>query len=161
MKKIIVAAMTEERVIGSDGDIPWHYPKDLKHFKELTMGSPVVMGRKTFFSLPEQYRPLPGRKNIIISNSDPELPENVFLAKGLEEAWEKAGEKSDKVFIIGGSSIYRQTLNEADEMELTIIHENYEGDRYFPDWDENDWVKIREKEEGDLSFLTYRSSSKS
>lgn len=160
MKKIIVAAMTEERVIGKDGDIPWHHPEDLKRFKQLTMGSPVIMGRKTFFSLPAEYRPLPGRKNIVLSRSNPDLPEDVALAENLEAAWDEAG-KAEEVFIIGGSSIYSQTLEEADRMELTLVHEEHEGDTYFPEWNEKRWIETQRQEKEQLSFLSYVSSSSS
>ncbi|MFT4867848.1 MAG: dihydrofolate reductase [Candidatus Nanohaloarchaea archaeon] len=152
MEKIIIAAVTENRVIGKDGDIPWHFPEDLKHFKEKTTGHSVIMGRKTYFSLPEDYRPLPNRKNIVLSRSNPDLPESVELAESLEEAWEKAGQKA---FIIGGSGVYEQTLEEADKMVLTRIHEEYEGDTYFPEWNEENWKEVERDDQGALSFVKY------
>lgn len=156
MKKIIVAAMAENRVIGKNGDIPWHYPEDLKHFKELTMDHPVVMGRKTYFSLPEDYRPLPGRKNIVLTHSKPDVPDEVSVANSFEEAWNIAEETGkDRVFIIGGASIYEQTLDEADKMILTHVHKEYEGDTYFPEWNEDDWEEVERDDREELSFATY------
>lgn len=152
MEKIIIAAVAENGVIGRDGDIPWHYPEDLKHFREKTTGESVIMGRKTYFSLPEDFRPLPDRKNIVLSRSEPDLPENVSQAGSLEEAWDIAGEKA---FIIGGSNVYEQALGEADRMILTEIHQEYEGDTYFPEWNEDDWEEIERNEGDEMDFIEY------
>ncbi len=154
MNKIIIAALSENNVIGKNGDIPWHYPEDLKHFKKTTMGNPVIMGRKTFESLPEDFRPLPGRENIVLTRSGVDN-KNVTQANSLEEAWKKASEESDKTFVIGGESIYRQALPEADEMVLTRIHEEYDGDTVFPDWDEDSWKEVERDDREDLSFIKY------
>jgi dihydrofolate reductase len=156
MRKIIVAAMDQDNLIGSGGEIPWHYPEDLKHFREVTEGYPVVMGRKTYFSLPEGFRPLPDRDNIVLSRSDIDLPERVEKAESLEDAWELAGKYSDTVYIIGGAGVYAQTLDEADEMVLTFIHDSFEGDTYFPDWNEENWEEIDREDTEELSFVTYR-----
>lgn len=155
MEKIIIAAVSENRVIGKDGDIPWHHPEDLKHFKEKTTGHSVIMGRKTYFSLPEDYRPLPNRKNIVLSRSKPKLPEDVELANSLEEAWDIAEEFGDKAFIIGGANIYEQTLDKADKIVLTKIHEEYEGDTYFPKWEEENWQEVDRDDRDELSFIEY------
>lgn len=156
MEKIIIAAVSENRVIGKDGDIPWYYPEDLKHFKQKTTGHSVIMGRKTYFSLPEDFRPLPNRKNIVLSRSNPELPESVELANSLDEAWNRADKNSSKAFIIGGAGIYSQTLEEVDKMILTEIHEEYEGDTYFPDWSEDNWEEKKRDDREELSFVEYR-----
>lgn len=156
MEKIIIVAVSENGVIGKDGDIPWHYPEDLKHFKEKTTSHSVIMGRKTYFSLPKNYRPLPNRKNIVLSRSDPELPDEVELANSLEEAWGIAEEFSDKTFIIGGANIYEQTLDKADKIVLTRIHEEYEGDTYFPDWEEENWQEVERQDKEELSFIEYK-----
>lgn len=155
MEKIIVVAVSENGVIGKDGDIPWYYPEDMKHFKEVTMENPVLMGRKTFESLPEDYKPLPGRTNIVLTRSNPELPEEVEKAQKLEEAWEIADSKGDRCFIIGGEGVYRQTLDEADRMILTRIHQSYEGDTYFPDWEEENWKETERDEREELTFIEY------
>lgn len=156
LQKIIIAAVSENRVIGKDGDIPWYYPEDMEHFREKTTGHPVVMGRKTYESLPEDFRPLPDRTNIVLTRSDPDLDESVEIANSLENAWSIAGENSGKVYIIGGSNIYKQTIDEADKIVLTRIHQEYEGDTFFPEWDEKNWKEISREVREDLSFVEYR-----
>ncbi len=155
MKKVIVAAVSENGVIGRDEDIPWYFPEDLKHFKEVTLNNPVVMGRKTFESLPEDYKPLPDRTNIVLTRSGPDLPESVKVVNSLEDAWSTAEKFGETVYVIGGSSIYRQVLDEADKMVLTRIHDHYEGDTFFPDWNTEDWELVEEDNRGELSFLEY------
>ena len=158
MQKIIIAAVAENDVIGKDGDIPWHYSEDMKHFKQKTTGHSVIMGRKTYFSLPEDFRPLPNRKNIVLSRSEPELPESVELANSLDEAWEKAEEYSNKAFIIGGAGVYKQAMQEADRMILTEVHEEYEGDTFFPEWSKDDWEELKRDDREELSFVEYRKT---
>ncbi|MFB6203633.1 MAG: dihydrofolate reductase [Candidatus Nanohaloarchaea archaeon] len=156
MEKVIIAALDEDRVIGKDGDVPWHYPEDVKHFRETTMGSPVVMGRKTYESLPEDYRPLPGRTNIVLTRSGKDYGEETRKAGSLEEAWEEAEKTGeDTVYIIGGESVYRQTLEQADRMVLTEIPGEHDGDTYFPDWDGEDWRETSRDDIGDLSIVEY------
>jgi len=156
MEKVVIAAVSENGVIGRNGEMPWYFPEDLKHFKEKTMGFPVVMGRKTFESLPEKHRPLPGRTNIVLTRSEPELDESVKLVNSLEDAWRKAEETGkEKLFIAGGANIYRQTLPEADKILLTRIHDRYEGDTFFPDFDEDSWELEKKDERKELSFLEY------
>lgn len=154
LEKIIVVAVSENGVIGKDGDIPWHFPEDMKHFKNTTMGNPVVMGSNTYRSLPEDYTPLPGRENIVLTRSGIE-DESVDEANSLEEAWEIADKYSDKVFIIGGASIYEQTLEDADRMILTRIHEEYDGDTFFPDWNQKNWKEVERDDRKELSFIEY------
>ncbi|PSH02148.1 MAG: dihydrofolate reductase [Nanohaloarchaea archaeon QH_8_44_6] len=158
MQKIIIAAVAENDVIGKDGDIPWHYSEDMKHFKQKTTGHSVIMGRKTYFSLPEDFRPLPDRKNIVLSRSEPELPESVELANSLDEAWEKAEEHSSKAFVIGGAGVYEQTMQEADRMILTEVHEEYDGDTFFPEWSKDSWKEIKRDDREELSFVEYRKT---
>jgi dihydrofolate reductase len=158
MEKIIIAAVAENGVIGKDGDIPWHYSEDLKHFKQKTTDHSVIMGRKTYFSLPEDFRPLPGRKNIVLSRSNPELPESVNLANSLEEAWDIAENHSGKAFVIGGAGVYEQAMNESDKMILTRIHQEYEGDTYFPERNKENWEEIERDDREELSFVEYRKT---
>jgi len=158
MQKIIIAAVAENNVIGKDGDIPWHYSEDMKHFKQKTTGHSVIMGRKTYFSLPEDFRPLPDRKNIVLSRSEPELPESVELANSLDEAWEKAEEHSSKAFIIGGAGVYKQAMQGADRMILTEVHEEYEGDTFFPEWNKDNWEEVKRDNREKLSFVEYRKT---
>ena len=153
MEKVIVAAIAENGVIGKDGGLPWHYEEDMKHFRDLTTGHPVIMGRKTFEGLPDPARPLPDRTNIVLTGSG--IEEDVHEASGLEEAYRIAGD-AEKVFIAGGASVYEQTLEDADRMEITRIHERYDGDTYFPEWDRSRWKETSRKDLQELSFITYR-----
>lgn len=155
MEKIIIAAVAENNVIGKDGDIPWHIPEDLQHFKKKTTEHTVVMGRKTFQSLPNSFKPLPNRQNIVLtrSNFQPEN-ESVKTANSLDEAWQKA--ENEKIFIIGGAGIYKQTLKEADKMILTKIHKEYEGDTYFPKWNQENWKEAKRDNREDISFVEYK-----
>ena len=154
MEKIIIAAVAENNVIGKDGDIPWHIPEDLQHFKEKTTEHTVVMGRKTFQSLPNSFKPLPDRQNIVLTRSDFQ-PENgsVNIANSLDKAWQKA--ENQKIFIIGGAGIYRQTIEKADKMVITEVHEEYEGDTYFPEWNQENWKEIERDDRGEISFVEY------
>ena len=150
MKKIIIAAMDEENAIGKKGEIPWHYPEDLKHFKEKTTGHSVLMGRKTYLSLPEGFRPLPDRENIVLTRSNPSLDGSVKIVNSLDEAYESA--ENEKLFIAGGASVYEQTLEYADKMILTRVPGNHDGDTFFPEWNEENWELESRGEEKELVF---------
>ena len=128
MKLILIAALTRNRVIGKNGKLPWHIPDDLKRFKRLTTGHTVLMGRKTFESL---GNPLPRRRNVVLSSRD--LP-GVETFSNLPEAL-KALEGEDVVFVIGGGEVFKQTVAQADAMNLTIVDREVEGDVYFPPYD--------------------------
>lgn len=150
METIIIAAMTKDHVIGKDNNLPWHIPEDLKSFKNLTKGNTIIMGRKTYDSI---GRPLPDRQNIVISRSAD--IQGVDVCKSTEDAMEKAREYGKDIFIIGGASIYEQMLPVADKMYLSIVKKEYEGDAYFPRFDESLW-KIESKEDrGEFELVTY------
>lgn len=155
MERIIIAAVSENGVIGKDGDIPWYFPEDLKHFKQKTMGFPVIMGSSTYRSLPEDFKPLPGRKNIVLTRSGIDIDESVAVANSLGEAWSIAEEHGDKAFIIGGATVYEQTLSEADKLVITRIHEEFDGDTFFPDWSSEKWKEAERDDREDLSFIEY------
>jgi len=127
--------MSRHRVIGRKGDMPWHLPADLKHFKAITLAHPVIMGRRTFDSI---GRALPGRRNIVISRSAPDLPEAVLLASGLEQALAVCSDV-DRVMVIGGGEIYRQSIALAQCLELTLIDADIDGDTHFPEVNMRDW----------------------
>jgi dihydrofolate reductase len=142
MKISIVVAMAENRAIGKNGDLLWHLPRDMKRFKEITMGHSVVMGRKTYESIPEKFRPLPGRTNIVISSSAKAF-NGCLMAKSLNEAIETARLKGEQeLMIIGGGSIYEQALPLADKLYLTIVHENFDADTFFPELSVQDWIEV-------------------
>ena len=157
----LVAAVAENGVIGADGGMPWHYPADLAHFKETTMGHPVVLGRRTFESIAARIDgPLPGRTNVILSRSDPDVPEGVVVAASVDEAIAAAGESAaesgvETVYVAGGAAIYEQFLPLADRMVLTEVPEQPDGDTFFPEWDADEWVEVERESEGELSFVTY------
>lgn len=160
MEKIIIAAVAENRAIGKDGEIPWYLPQDLKHFKKKTEGHPVIMGRKTFESLPENFRPLPNRTNIVLTRSDMEK-EEIEVAENLEEAYSIAKELDDKVFIIGGASVYEQVLSETDKMILTEVKKDVDGDTFFPKFDRENWEEKERNEYKDFNFVTYTQKTQS
>lgn len=136
-----IAAMDENRVIGKNNGMPWHLPADLKHFKKVTNGHPIIMGRKTYESI---GRPLPGRTNIILTRDREYKAEGCKVIHSVSEldAYHK---DAAEVFVIGGAAIFEQTFPLADRMYLTIIHETFSGDTYFPEWDEKEWVVTSEE----------------
>ena len=123
-----VAAMSCNGVIGNNGQLPWHLSEDLKFFKKLTYGSPVIMGRKTYESI---GRPLPGRKNIVIS-SNPNVEGNIETHQSIEDLIKAYKDSTESLFIIGGAQIYSALLNWTKEIYLTYIYKEYSGDTYFP-----------------------------
>ena len=138
----IIVATDKNGVIGLDGDLPWHLSSDLKHFKEITMGKPLIMGRKTHESI---GRPLPGRKNIVLTYSKEFKAEGCEVVHSLNDAFKAAGDVNE-VMIMGGSGIYDQSLTRADRLYLTEVHADVKGDVYFPEFDKGEWVE-REREE--------------
>jgi dihydrofolate reductase len=131
---VIVAAVAEEnRVIGQDRDLPWHIPEDLRHFKELTTGHPLLMGRRTFESVVHQFGgPLPDRRMVVLTTQGPidEYPEIETYAS-IDAAMDALSD-ADRIFIGGGETIYEQFLPKVDRLELTLVEGEYEGDTYFP-----------------------------
>ncbi|MDN3609012.1 type 3 dihydrofolate reductase [Vibrio ostreicida] len=126
----LIAAMANDRIIGKDNNMPWHLPADFAWFKQCTMGKPVVMGRKTYDSI---GRPLPGRHNIVISRDENLELHGVTTVTSVEEAIEAAGEV-EEIMIIGGGSIYRACLPQANKLYVTYIDADFEGDTQFPLW---------------------------
>ncbi|MEN8146585.1 MAG: type 3 dihydrofolate reductase [Campylobacterota bacterium] len=127
----IIVAMAKNRVIGRDNDMPWHLPADLQHFRKMTTGKPIIMGRKTYESI---GRPLPKRQNIIVSRNAEYAVEGCDVVGSLEEAVECAGDV-EEVMIIGGGFLYEQTINRADKLCLTFIDLEVEGDTLFPSYE--------------------------
>ena len=132
----LIAACSENRVIGKDGTLIWHIPEDLKRFKKLTLGNPIVMGRKTYESI---GKPLPGRTNIILTRDKNFKAENCLVYNKISDVLEIF--EKNNIFVIGGGEIYKQFLDRADRIELTLIHKNFDGDTYFPQIG-NDWEVI-------------------
>ncbi len=130
----IIVAHDQNRLIGGGNALLWHLPEDLKRFKALTSGHPILMGRKTFESI---GRPLPHRTNIVITHNPAWKHEGVLVAEGLEEAMAMASMKDSDIFLIGGGELYRQGLHYADLLEITEVQGTYEGDTWFPPYLEN------------------------
>ena len=139
----IIVAIDNNNGIGKNNSMPWHLSDDLKRFKTITMGHTVIMGRNTWLSLP--FKPLKGRRNIVISTNMPQI-EGCEIARSIQEAIELIANE-EQAYIMGGARIYQQTINFADELIVTHIHKSFDGiDTHFPKIDSNDW-KIHEQSE--------------
>lgn len=156
----IIVAMTPENVIGKNNALLWHLPADMKHFRQLTTGHCIVMGRKTFDSI---GRPLPNRTNIVITRNQTWQYEGCIIANSLEDALiiAKKEEQNQEIFIIGGGNIYKQALPLADKIYLTIVETEIQGDTFFPEIDLEQWQEISHKKHTkddknlfDYSFIT-------
>lgn len=137
MRISLIAALARNRVIGVDNRLPWRLPADLRHFRQLTMGKPVLMGRKTFQSI---GKPLPGRINIVVSQNPAFQVPGVIVVDSIERGIAAAREH-DELMVIGGASLYETMLPKAGRMYLTFIHEDFPGDARFVVYDENEWVE--------------------
>lgn len=161
---ILIAAVSQNKVIGVDGKLPWQIKEDMARFKQLTTPHPIVMGRVTYESLPQKYRPLPGRQNVILTRDSSFGEKGIFVVRSLEEALENLKQRKlyvegidySKIFIGGGQQVYERALPYATSLEITHVHQQVNGEnlRYFPEifseWNE----QKREDKEG-YSFVTY------
>ncbi len=167
MKKIktsIIVAMAENRCIGKDNRMPWHISNDLKRFKALTTGHPVIMGRKTFDSiLGYLNKPLPERENIVISRTNTQNDFNTPIFSDIVSSINHAKKIADRdnvdeIFIIGGAQIYTQSLDQADRLHLTLVHRSVDGDAFFPEFNTDQWQEITREDHMDhdppYSFVT-------
>lgn len=154
MKLILIAAHDPNLIIGKDGDLPWHYPKDLKFFKKTTMGCPILMGRVVFEELNE--KPLPGRENVVLSRS--KEYNHVPTFSSIDDALEYLKSK-EKVFVIGGGKIYQQMIGIADQLIITEIKKEFEGDTKFPKYRDDIgsvWEEIWREEHEEFDFVKYQ-----
>lgn len=156
MKISLIVAMDQNGVIGKDNDLPWRLSSDLKHFKAITMGKPIVMGRKTHESI---GRPLPGRENIIVTRNPDYKIEGCTVVNSLDVLKNYCHEH-DELMIMGGAELYKQAIKKASRLYLTEVHADVEGDTYFPDFNRDEWQEIErqdfktdEKNEYDYSFV--------
>ncbi len=152
---VIIAAVARNRVIGRDNQLLWNIPEDMAHFKALTAGHTVVMGRKTWESLPPRFRPLPGRRNIVVTRQADYAAPGADVATSLKNALKQAS-TATLVFIIGGEQIYTQALAVADRLEITEVDLEPEGDTWFPEIAAVDWEKTGKTERAGFAFVTYR-----
>ena len=155
----IVVAMGEKNEIGSGNQLLWHLPKDLKHFKNLTSGHPIIMGRKTYESI---GKALPNRTNIVVSRKKNWFQEGILIVGSIKEAVKFAKKIDENIFIIGGGNVYEQTMEIADRLEVTLVKANLEADTYFPKINDKIWKKTEEtchekdeKNQYDFCFQTY------
>ena len=156
----LIYARAANGTIGHHGAMPWHLPEDLAHFKRTTQGHPVIMGRKTWESLPEAFCPLPGRNNIVVSRNAAYQAEGATVASSLEEAIAQAG-NVEQINIIGGADIFRLALPMADVLDMTEIDASFDADTFFPEFLPEDWQetsrKTQQSESGPtFSFVEYR-----
>lgn len=159
-----IVAMDENRVIGKNNQLPWHLPEDLKYFKRVTMGHPIVMGRKTFDSI---GRPLPGRENIIITRNNEFKNESCTVFHSMEQLLQYCQDHSnEEYFVIGGAEVFKQLISFVDRLYITFINEQFEGDTFFPTIDMNEWELISreqglqdEKNPYRYEFLIYEKLS--
>jgi len=161
----LIVAHSSNRVIGIDGQLPWHIPDDLKYFKAITIGKPIIMGRKTFDSI---GKPLPGRLNIIITkNTDLTIAECVVV-NNLEAAITEAKNyfktqdtEQEEIFIIGGAQIFKQSMEFVNKIYITEVHAEYAGDVFFDELSDNDWIEVgrdlhdSQNDKIPFSFVTY------
>jgi dihydrofolate reductase len=143
MRVSAVVAASDNNVIGKDGGLPWHVSSDLKLFKKITMGKPVIMGRRTWESLPKQ--PLPGRRNIVITRNPSYAAEGADVAGSIHEALAMC-EGEPEVSIIGGGQVYAQAMDRTDRIYLTRIHLTVDGDTFLPELPESEWQEVERRE---------------
>ena len=164
MKIAIIVATDEQGLIGKDNDLPWRLSADLQHFKRVTMAKPIIMGRRTHESI---GRPLPGRQNIVISSRQGYQAQGCDVVQSLDAALDLCPNE-EEVMIMGGASLYQQTLPIADKLYLTLVHTRLEGDTWFPEWSTEEWDLISrepheadDKNDYDYSFMLYQRIRKS
>lgn len=155
----LIVAMGKNNVIGLNNDMPWHLPNDLAHFKKVTTGHTIVMGRKTYESI---GRPLPNRKNVVLTRQQNNFPEEVTIINELNDVYRWSEQSEEEIFIIGGGHIYKQSLPFADRLYVTQINETFKGDTFFPEFSNDEWKLIAQtkgiKDENnpyDYDFLQY------
>ena len=152
----LIAAVAKNNCIGKNNKIPWNIPEDFQYFKKITLGKTCLMGQATFESILDYLgKPLPGRETVVLTlNKDYVAPKDVRVFNSLDEAFEKL--KNEDVFICGGASIYRQTINRVDTLYITHIDQTPEGDTFFPEIDKNIWKETDREDHSGFSFVTYK-----
>ncbi len=148
----IIVAVAQNGAIGCHNELLWHISEDLKRFKRLTMGCPIIMGRKTYESI---GRPLPGRRNVVITRNADYRAEGIEVVYSLEEALRSVSNVEGEVFVIGGGEIYLQALPLAQKLYLTKVEQNPEGDTFFPEINEVQWQEVAREEFEGYSFIDY------
>lgn len=151
----LIAAITKNNCIGKSGTLPWYIPEDIQHFKQLTMGKTVLMGRKTWESLPAKFRPLPNRKNVVITRQkDYPVPDSVEVFHTVDDAILAHADRD--IMVIGGAEIYSQTIDRADTLFITHVDRVVDGDAFFPTIDPGIWKETEGEDHVGFSFVTYK-----
>ncbi len=153
----IIAAMTKDRVIGLNGALPWSIPEEMKLFRDLTENNIIVMGKNTWLSLPQKFRPLPNRINIVVSKSLSEQ-EGATVCKTVESALETARKSKGEIYCIGGAELFCFVLPISQNLHISWIKKDYKGDTYFPDIDFNQWEEKERKEFAEFTYTRYKRS---
>jgi dihydrofolate reductase len=148
----IIVAMTYGRVIGKDGQIPWHIPEEFRHFREVTVGHTLIMGENTYKSI---GHPLKRRNNIVVSPTMPPATKGIIVARNLESALEMGKTIGEPIFSAGGASIYRQTLPLAKHLYVSYVKKDYEGDTFFPEFELDDYLVEEYKDYPEFTFMKY------
>lgn len=151
----VIAAVAKNNVIGAKGKLAWHLPEDLRHFKTLTTGKTVLMGERTWHSLPEKARPLPNRKNVVVTH-DPNFaaPDGVLVYLSLDQALDELS-PSQEVMVMGGAMVYAQAIKRADKLEITLLNREVEGDVFFPQIEPAIWKETAREPHDGFAFVTY------
>jgi dihydrofolate reductase len=157
---VLIAAVADNGVIGRGGEMPWHHPEDLRHFRETTTGHPVILGRKTYERIVERLgEPLPDRTSVVLSTRALDLPDGAVLANSVPAALSAAADAlapdRETVYVAGGATVYEATLPLADRLVLTELDAAHEGDTHFPEFDREVWTVTARDERSDLAFVTY------
>lgn len=155
----LIAAVAKNNCIGKNNKIPWNIPEDFQYFKKATLGKTCLMGQATFESILGYLgKPLPGRQTVVVTlDKNFTAPEDVRIFYSLDEAWEKL--KDEDVFICGGASIYRQTINRADNLYITLVDQEPDGDVFFPEIDKNIWQETWREDHDGFSFVKYNKKA--
>ena len=164
----LIVAASENNVIGKENDLPWHLPDDMVFFKDQTIGSSIIMGRKNYLSIPKKFRPLKERTNIILTTDPLFTAQDCLIANSLDSALDLAKKNNKKIFIIGGGQVYASALTQGlvDIIYLTRIHAEIKGDTFFPELHNKDWNIVRrkfhpkdQKHKYSFTFLTLKKTS--
>ena len=164
MKNIsLIVAVTKNMVIGKDNKLTWHLPDDMNYFSNMTKGHSIIMGRKNWESIPEKYRPLPGRRNIVVTRNKEFQDNGATVVNSIEKAIEVSRASEDEeIFIIGGGEIYKLGFKYIDKLYITEIYAEVDGNTYFPEWNKKDWKEISrishpsdEKHEYSFDYVIY------
>ncbi len=152
----LIAAVAENNCIGKNNKIPWNIPEDFQYFKKMTLGKTCLMGQATFESIIGYLgKPLPGRQTVVLTlDKNYQVPEGVRIFNSLDGAFKQL--KAEDVFICGGASIYRQTINRVDTLYITQIYQSPDGDTFFPEIDKNVWKETTREDHDNFSFVTYK-----